>query len=108
VSKKKAAKKTRAASTTRRKTTARRSASKRKKSAKAPRPGKVQLKPIHVLVTRALADLRTLPQSDATDITIKHLENCSMALGDICDPDTPGGCGPIMEFPREALTTFRA
>jgi hypothetical protein len=37
-------------------------------------------------------------------LTIKHLQTCSMAFGDICDPETPGGCAPTMEFPREALT----
>ncbi len=104
MSKKKSAKKTRAASASRRKPATSRSTSRRKKSVtRPPRPGKVQLKPIHVLVTRAIEDLQRLPPSEATDITIKQLQHCSMALGDICDPDTPGGCGPIMEFPQNVL-----
>jgi hypothetical protein len=108
VSKKKSAKKTRAASATRRKATKSRSSSARRKRGGARRPRKIQLKPIKVLVDRALVDLRRLPPSDATDITIKHLESCSMALGDICDPMTPGGCGDTMEFPFPlALTTSR-
>jgi hypothetical protein len=97
VSKKKSAKKKRAAPA-RRKATRSRSSSRRLSSAAGPRPRKVQLKPIKVLVERALADLRRLPPAEATDLTIRHLETCSMALGDICDPNTPGGCGPSMEF----------
>jgi hypothetical protein len=96
VSKKKSAKK-KSAAPSRRKATTSRSSSRRPGPA-APRPRKIQLKPIKVLVERALVDLRRLPPTEATDITIKHLEACSMALGDICDPQTAGGCGPIMEF----------
>jgi hypothetical protein len=55
-----------------------------------------------VLIERAMADLRVLPQTEATDITLRQLEAASMAMGDICDPDTPGGCGPTMEFPLNA------
>jgi hypothetical protein len=102
VSKKKSAKKTRAASAARRKPTKSRASRGRSRSAATRRPGTVQLKPIKVLVDRAIADLRKLPPTDATDITIKHLETCSMAFDDICDPETPGGCGPSMEFPLEA------
>lgn len=109
MSKKKSAKKARSASASRRKPAAARSSSRRKKTASKPRyPRKVQLKPIHVLVTRAIADLQRLPPSESTDITIKQLQHCSMALGDICDPQTPGGCGPNMEFPTDALAMSRA
>jgi hypothetical protein len=114
VSKKKSAKKTRAASASRR-TPASRSRSrvvkpKPKAKAKAgPTEPKIQLKPILVLVDRAIAGLQKLPPTEATDITIRHLQTCAMALGDICDPNTPGGCGPNMEFPPlEALATSRA
>ena len=106
MSKKKSAKKTRAKSASRRKTASRprRRAVKRTASA-APR--KVQLKPIKILIDRAIADLQRLPPTEATDLTLRHLQTCSMAFGDICDPDTPGGCAPNMEFPREALATSR-
>ena len=98
MSKKKSAKKTRAASAARRKATKSRSSSARRKARAAPPPRKIQLKPIQTLVDRALVDLQRLPPTEATEITIKHLQACSAALGDICDPDTPGGCGPHMEF----------
>ena len=75
----------------------------RKRTA-SPAPPKVQLRPIKVLIDRAIATLQRLPPTEATDITIKHLQTCSMAFSDICDPATPGGCGPDMEFPREAST----
>ena len=102
--KKKSAKKTRAKSSSRRKpaTRPRRRAVKRTASAA---PAKVQLKPIKVLIDRAIADLQRLPPTEATDLTLRHLQSCSMAFGDICDPETPGGCAPTMEFPREALAT---
>ena len=104
--KKASAKKTRAKSTVARKpaSRARRRPGKRAVGAATP---KVQLKPIKVLIDRAIADLQRLPPTEATDITIRHLQTCSMAFGDICDPETPGGCAPNMEFPREALTTPR-
>lgn len=107
MSKKKTAKKKGAA--TSRRTASKRSSSKGRPKAKgAPPPRKIQLKPIKVLVDRALVDLRRLPWSEATDITIKHLESCSTALGDICDPTTPGGCGESMEFDFPlALTSSR-
>jgi hypothetical protein len=108
VSKKKktSAKKTQAKSASRRKTASRprRRAVTRKASTAPPR---IQLKPIWVLIDRAIADLQKLPPTEATDLTIKHLQTCSMAFGDICDPNTPGGCAPNMEFPREALATSR-
>ena len=96
MSKKKSAKKKGAAASRRKPTTSR--SSRRPRVAAVPSRRRIQLKPIYVLVERALVDLRRLPPSEATDITIKHLEACAMALGDICDPDTPGGCGPSMEF----------
>lgn len=98
MSKKKSAKKTRAASAARRKTTKPRSSSVRRKARGTPPPRKIQLKPIKVLVDRALVDLQRLPPTEATEITVRHLQACSAALGDICDPNTPGGCGPHMEF----------
>lgn len=105
MSKKKAAKKTRAASATRKPASrSRRSAGKRKARPAQPR---IQLKPIKVLVDRALADLQKLPPTEAIELTITHLQTCAMALSDICDPNTPGGCAPTMEFPREALATSR-
>lgn len=97
--KKSAKKKTRAASAARRKATKSRSSAARRKARGTPPPRKIQLKPIKVLVDRALVDLQRLPPTEATDITIRHLQACSAALGDICDPNTPGGCGPHMEFP---------
>ena len=74
------------------------------KRAASPATPKVQLRPIKVLIDRAIATLQRLPPTEATDITIKHLQTCSMAFSDICNPATPGGCGPDMEFPREAST----
>lgn len=82
-----------------RRTTSRRSSSRgRSKATASARPRKIQLKPIRVLVDRALVDLRRLPPTEAIEITIKHLESCAMALGDICNRATPGGCGDTMEF----------
>ena len=97
--KKKTAKKARASSAPRRKP-ARSTGARAALSAPASR--KIQLKPIHVLIERAMSDLRGLPPTEATDITLRQLEAASMAVGDICDPDTPGGCGPSMEFPLNA------
>jgi hypothetical protein len=99
VSKKKSAKKRVRASATRRKATKSRAAGARRKSAARSRPGTVQLKPIKVLIDRAIADLQKLPPTDATDRTLKHLQSCSMAFDDICDPENPSGCAPTMEFP---------
>lgn len=104
MSKKKSAKKARGASKTRRKATKSRSS---KKPRAAARPKTVQLRPIKVLVDRAIQDLQKLPPTEATDITLRHLQGCAMAFEDICDPETPGGCAPTMEFPREALATSR-
>jgi hypothetical protein len=105
VSKKKKtpAKKTRAKSPSRRKPASRpRRPVVKRPTSKA--PATVQLKPIKVLVDRAIADLQRLPPTEATEHTLRHLQSCSMAFADICDPETPGGCAPTMEFPREALT----
>lgn len=100
MSKKKSAKKrTRAASATRRKATKSRASGARRKSVASPRPRTIQLKPIKVLIDRAIADLQKLPPTDATDRTLKHLQTCSMAFDDICDPENPSGCAPTMEFP---------
>ena len=93
------AKKTKAKSASRRKA-ASRPRSRPGARAASPAESKVQLRPIKVLIDRAIADLQRLPPTEATDITIKHLQTCSMAFGDICDPETPGGCAPNMEFPR--------
>lgn len=97
------AKKTKAKSASRRKLASRPRSGARKRTA-SPTTPKVQLRPIKVLIDRAIATLQRLPPTEATDITIKHLQTCSMAFSDICDPATPGGCGPDMEFPREAST----
>jgi hypothetical protein len=97
VSKKKPAKK-KGGAASRRKATKVSSSRRRSRATSAPPPRKIQLKPIQVLVERALVDLRRLPPTEAIEITIKHLESCSMALGDICDKRTPGGCGDTMEF----------
>ena len=99
--KKPSAKKPRANAASRRKP-ASRSRSRTVKRAASPSTPKVQLRPIKVLIDRAIANLQRLPPTEATDITIKHLQTCSMAFSDICDPATPGGCGPDMEFPRGA------
>jgi hypothetical protein len=64
-----------------------------------PQSKKVQLKPIMVLIERAIADLRRLPAADATDLAIKQLEIAQMAIGDVCNLAAPDGCGPSMEFP---------
>ena len=104
--KKSAKKKTRAASASRRKP-ASRTTTRRTASPARQKPGTVQLKPIRVLIDRAIADLQKLPPTEATDSTLRHLQSCSMAFADICDPETPGGCAPTMEFPREALATSR-
>ena len=101
--KKPSAKKPRAKAASRRKP-ASRSRSRTVKRAASPATPKIQLRPIKVLIDRAIANLQRLPPTEATDITIKHLQTCSMAFSDICDPATPGGCGPDMEFPREAST----
>ena len=98
------AKKTRAKSASRRKTASRPRRRAVKRTTSTP---KVQLKPIWVLIDRAIANLQKLPPTEAIDSTIRHLQTCSMAFGDICDPETPGNCAPTMEFPREALATSR-
>lgn len=96
MSKKKSAKKTRGASASRRKPASR---SRSNGSKAKPRPvRKIQLRPIQVLIDRAIADLQKLPPTEATDVTLRHLQTCSMAFDDICDPETLGGCGPTMEF----------
>ena len=100
MSKKKAAKKKTAKKAAPRRKAAR--ATGRRAALEAPASRKIQLKPIHVLIQRAMTDLRGLPPTEATDITLRQLEAASMAMGDICDPDTPGGCGPSMEFPLNA------
>jgi hypothetical protein len=64
-----------------------------------PKTGKVQLKPILVLIERALVNLKRLPPAESIDMAIKQLEIARMAISDVCDPDIPGGCGPTMEFP---------
>ena len=102
MSKKKSVKKKRAASASRRKG-AIKSRSRRPKSAARTKAGTVQLKPIKVLVDRAILDLQKLPPTDAIEQTIKHLQTCAMAFEDICNPETPGNCAPTMEFPRESL-----
>lgn len=107
MSKKKSAKKKAAGSASRRKATKSRSSSRRLSDRGGPRPRKIQVKPILVLVDRALDDLRKLPPTESTDITIKNLEACAMALGDICDENTPGGCGPHMEFPPDPVQLSR-
>jgi len=99
VSKKKASKKTRAAAA--RKPAKSRSSRGRRK---APIPsrstsGKVQLKPILVLIGRAIEDLKRLPPAESIDLAIKQLEIARMAIDDVCNPNIPGGCGPTMEFP---------
>jgi hypothetical protein len=106
VSKKKSAKKkTRPAATSRRKPASRKRSAARKRPLRPART--VQLKPIKVLIDRAIADLQKLPPTEATDTTLRHLQSCTMAFEDICDPATPGGCAPTMEFPRGALATSR-
>ena len=97
--KKKAAKKTRAASATRRKTTKYRPSTGRPKTL-AEASDTIQLKPIYVLIERAIADMQALPQNEGRDSTLRQLQTCALAFADICDPNTPGGCGPSMEFPR--------
>lgn len=97
MSKKKATKKKRPASAARRPTKARSSRARRPSS--AAQPGRVHLKPILVLIERAIVDLRRLPPQESVQLAIKQLEVAQMAIGDICDPETPGGCGPTMEFP---------
>lgn len=104
--KKSAKKKTRSAAASRRKPASRKRSPAKKRTVR-PVARTVQLKPIKVLIDRAIADLQKLPPTEATDTTLRHLQSCSMAFQDICDPETPGGCAPTMEFPREALATSR-
>jgi hypothetical protein len=99
VSKKKPTRKTRSASAAARKPTKSRSSRARRGPSVRPQSGKVQLKPIIVLIERAIADLKRLPASDSTDLAIKQLEIARMAVSDVCDPNIPGGCAPTMEFP---------
>jgi hypothetical protein len=63
--------------------------------------GTIQLKPIQDLINRAITDLQRMPQNESVDTTLRQLQACSLAFADICDPDTPGGCGPTMEFPLQ-------
>jgi hypothetical protein len=99
VSKKKATKKKRSASAAARKPTTSRSSAPRRKAARPRQPGKVQLKPIIVLIERAIVDLKRLPPAESTDMAIKQLEIARMAISDVCDPAVPGNCTPTMEFP---------
>jgi hypothetical protein len=98
VSKKKPAKKTRPASAAARRPTKSRS-SRGRAGAPPPKSGKVQLKPIIVLIERAIADLKRLPPTESTDLALKQLEIARMAVSDVCDPNMPGNCTPTMEFP---------
>jgi hypothetical protein len=102
VSKKKPAKKTKPASAAR-KPVKSRSSRGRASAAVRPQSGKVQLKPIIVLIERAIVDLRRLPPTDSTGLAIKQLEIAAMAIGDVCNVAAPDGCGPTMEFPPPAL-----
>ena len=107
MSKKKSAKKPRAAAASRRKAAKSRSAARGRRSAAAPPPRKIRLKPIKVLIDRAIADLEKLPRTEPIELTLKHLRTCSMLMSEICkDPDGP--CGETMEFDVSALVTSRA
>jgi len=112
VSKKKSAKKkARPAAATRRKAAKAVKATKSRSSKRRPRVAvtsvsgayTIQLKPIKDLIDRAIADLQNLQENESIVTTIKQLQSCAMTFEDICDPDTPGGCGPTMEFPPNAL-----
>jgi hypothetical protein len=107
VSKKKTTKKSRATSASSRRAAATRSASRGAKRKPRQTVRKIQLKPIRVAIARAIEFLKKLPPSDVYNLTIERLQRCEMELNDICDPNNPSGCGPIMEFPREALATSR-
>ena len=63
----------------------------------------MQLKPILVLIERAIVDLKRLPPAESIDLAIKQLQIAQMAINDVCDPNIPGGCTPTMEFPPPAL-----
>jgi len=97
VSKKKPAKKARPASAAGRKPA--KSRSSRARPGTRAGSGKVQLKPIIVLIERAIADLKRLPPTDSTGLAIKQLEIARMAIDDVCAQGPPDGCGPAMEFP---------
>ena len=99
MSKKKATRKTRSAAAAARKPTKSRSSRVRRATAARPKSGKVQLKPILVLIERAIVDLRRLPPAESIDLAIKQLEVARMAIGDVCDPAISGNCAPTMEFP---------
>lgn len=99
MSKKKASKKPRSKSVAARKPAKSRSSLARRAAAAPPKSGKVQLKPILVLIERAIADLRRLPTTDSSELAIKQLEIARMAIGDVCDSNNPGNCAPTMEFP---------
>ena len=97
MSKKKPTKKTRPSAAGRRPTKSR--SSRGRAGAPPPKSGKVQLKPIIVLIERAIVDLKRLPPAESIELALKQLEIARMAVSDVCDPNTPGGCGPAMEFP---------
>jgi hypothetical protein len=107
VSKKKTTKKSRATSASSRRAAATRSASRGVKRKARQTVRKIQLKPIRVAIARAIEFLKKLPPSNTYNLTIERLQRCEMELNDICDPNNPDGCGPNMEFPREALATSR-
>ena len=102
MSKKKPAKRSKPASAAR-KPAKSRSSRARSSAAVRPKSGTVRLKPIIVLIERAIADLRRLPLTDATDLAIKQLEVARMAIDDVCNRAAPDGCGPTMEFPATAV-----
>ena len=102
MSKKKPAKKAKRASAARKPAKSRSSRGSRT-SAVRPQSGRVRLKPIVVLIERAIADLKRLPPAASTDLAIKQLEVARMAIDDVCNRAAPDGCGPTMEFPPTAI-----
>ena len=98
----------RGASATRRKSAAKRSTRRSAKTKGYPKRGVVALKPVRALIERAIEGLRRLPPSDAIKLTIERLDRCLAEFNAICDPDDEFGCGPNMEFPREALALSRS
>jgi hypothetical protein len=102
VSKKRPSSRRRTASVTRRKP-AKTRPSKRPTASKrrvpAPRRGRIELKPIAVLIGTTLERLKRIPQTPGSERTIRRLEHCAAELAAACDP-LDSDCGPDMVFPE--------
>lgn len=79
-----------------------RAAAARKKGKRKPSPrstsGGVELKPIRDQIVAAVESLKKFEQTEAIKITIERLQRCLVEFDDICDPESPDGCGTTMAF----------